>query len=723
MINKKINIITGGLNKSPRNGSVTNIVNVTKDELNITFYKEDTISLFEKELLKTSKKSQFISNLKKAIASFSVTVLSVLVVFFILISSSIIEKLTNKFIYESSILKQGDYIALAIVLSFMIFLLLFPSLFEKQHSGFKDFISSYFKEENRLVNKFKYILKSYDKNLTVNLYNFDLEKDLNLWNLLVPSIVKRFDNVNFYIRKDKVEEVLRNIERLGILKPNIIEQDIPVHPSIKYIDSQNEENLFNLLQICSTNYVSAKDSEEVSLELFEFCAKNLYGDTKNGSKEAYVQNYIERAFQDFKIIQLQKNNFVKLNFKEDRKNIKDDIKRVTYFLRNHIEQIVQVINTPLALMITYSIISKVETNDQKRVILAKAIIDSIKKNPSNSYINKYWVIIFGEMFDSGDIYNYMRTKNSIYRKLPISYLDDLIAMLRKAGLNKEVMNITRYLFPLNYTRYKRKISTLYERMGEYQKAFENLPTKEEIDLPYTIVPKDKITFYERKAWLIVASRDEKRKKEGYEALEQLKNLMFKTNETINPINLWGYHNIKGNYLEWDQDYEGAVAQHIKALNVPLLSDYDYGSTYVNLSIAYRYLFVKSNATNERYIQKAIKLNEIGKDIKNTQDGDDFYTVIQSNHSLSIVYSQIINKDYELLRKTKEENLKAINYAKKNMVKKGTSMLRIQNEIIDNILINENLSSYNFDRYKKNINKDQIQIIKDFISLYTDKTKG
>lgn len=56
----------------------------------------------------------------------------------------------------------------------------------------------------------------------INLYNFDLvENEHWLWKVIVKALLKRFTNVNFYIRNDQSKIIYRRLKDLGVLNIQI----------------------------------------------------------------------------------------------------------------------------------------------------------------------------------------------------------------------------------------------------------------------------------------------------------------------------------------------------------------------------------------------------------------------------------------------------------------------------------------------------------------------
>ena len=78
------------------------------------------------------------------------------------------------------------------------------------------------------------------------------------------------------------------------------------------------------------------------------------------------------------------------------------------------------------------------------------------------------------MFDSKDLSTFEINKNSYYRKINISCLDKLIFLFERNGQYEQALLICKYLYEINPSKYSLNISSLYERMGQYEKAYSSL---------------------------------------------------------------------------------------------------------------------------------------------------------------------------------------------------------------------------------------------------------
>ncbi len=232
---------------------------------------------------------------------------------FALISASIYEDIFKKIIFEFPFQWQlNDTVAILFVSFFFIGLVMMPSILDGESSQFRNLLQSWFNKETRRLKKLNVALDFLDKKTQINLYNFDLvDEEHWLWKVIVVAILKRFNNVNFYIRNDQSKNMYKRLKSFGILNIQI-KKDFEGFKkcNVDTLLSVKEQKLYSLLQLSSSLIIEKNDNNFISLEMFEYCGRNFLEDTKEKSTQIIsgFQNFINRAFDDFFFLKQEKIN-------------------------------------------------------------------------------------------------------------------------------------------------------------------------------------------------------------------------------------------------------------------------------------------------------------------------------------------------------------------------------------------------------------------------------
>ena len=249
------------------------------DELFITYCQSDTLDKFEADINLVAGNSSFIYFFKKKFFSIFISILSVLVILMAFLSVSIYEDFLKKVVFEAPFSwETNDFIALFFVILFFLGVLMMPSILEAEGNEFKNLIFSWFNKDIRKLRKLELTLSNFDKKTNIHLYNFDLENSEHwLWKIFISRILNRFTNVNFYIRNDKLQNVVRRLNKFDILDIEIIKPEISSKKyDVEILLSSKEQKFYLLLQLCSTILLKQRDKKNfISLELFEYCGKNF----------------------------------------------------------------------------------------------------------------------------------------------------------------------------------------------------------------------------------------------------------------------------------------------------------------------------------------------------------------------------------------------------------------------------------------------------------------
>jgi uncharacterized protein with HEPN domain len=668
-----------------------NCIAKRNNELHITYCENDSLDKFEEDLNLLAGSSSNLYFLKKRISTGIISIISVFVILMAFLSVSIYEDFLKKVIFEMPFdWVLNDYIALGFVFIFFFGVLMMPSILEGEGSELKDLILSWFNKDVRKLRKLELAFSNFDKNMEIHLYNFDLEDSNHwLWKIFTSTIINRFSNINFYIRNDKLQNVTKRLAKFNIFDPEIIKDEEKIkNYDIEILLSSKEQKLYSLMQLCSTNIVKQWDKKIfISLELFEHCGKNFTKDEQDSKNQLIFgfQNFINRSFDDFRFLTQEKSQQIFFTQNVIFKDLADEEKRLAYYLRNHIEECVTSFENPISLLILYYYVKDIVLDQRRTVKILEKFISSIKLKQQYELINFYWFEIAGYMFDFNDVNTFETSNNSYYRKLSIESLNDLAFLFERNGHFEQAILLTNYLYEINPNKYALNISSLYERMGQFDKAYNSLPKS--LNIGKNQKPSEiEVKYFQRKAaWIIISQRNEELKNEGLESLNKLEELIFSHNEDNVPIWLWHFYNIKANVHEWEENYDEAIVYYKKCLSIPTLGAFEYGATFVNMAISYRCKYILQIEKNPKTIDKSIKLGRLGMVLKQSVGDRDEMPVVLHNFALNILYKISNTMEVSLCNEVLEATNEALEILDKTKSIKRLGMVLIENYIVKSLL--------------------------------------
>ena len=235
------------------------------DDLYITYCENDSLDKIESDINSLVGTSALYF-LKKRFSSSLISIISVFVILVAFLSASIYEDFLKKILFEMPFTwVLSDYISLSFVLVFFLGLLIMPSILDGERSEFRNILSSWFNKDIRRLKKLSLLLSNFDRKTTIHIYNFDLEDaDHWLWQILVNRILNRFNDVNFYVRNDKVQNIINRLNTFEVINIEIIKtENISKKCDIEILLSQKEQKLYSLMQLCSTVVIKQRDKKRV----------------------------------------------------------------------------------------------------------------------------------------------------------------------------------------------------------------------------------------------------------------------------------------------------------------------------------------------------------------------------------------------------------------------------------------------------------------------------
>lgn len=690
-------VISGAFHTNSRDASTSQIIFKESDGIQIVYNQNDTLESFEMVLNELCGNSSFYK-IKKKISTYILSIVSVVVILFALISSSLYEDLMKKILLESPFDWSGnDTIAFLFVLLFFFGLVLMPSILDGEGSQFKEALKSWFNKDTRLLKRLRLSMSVFDKKSVVRIYNIDvLTQEHWAWRLMMPCLLNHFMNVELYVRSDQKKRMEKRLKQLGCLTVDIksILDSTPHFKDNQVLFSTKEEVLFSLMQLSSTALLQKKNENIfVSLELFEYCGRNFY-DNKNNDKTELIsgfQNFVNRCFDDFKLLEQHKANQIYFTNNVTFKDLEEERRRLSYYLRNHIEECLQYFDNPISLLILYYYVKEIVLDEKRTIAILEKFIHSVEKKQQYTLINTYWFDIAGEMFDASDIENFEHTNQSIYRKLSIETLNKLKFLFERNGHFAQALLITQYLYEINPSCYAVDMCSLFERMGQFDNAYNSLPSSIELKSEQHEKPTDtQVRYFQRKSWIIVSQRKEEKKEEGLALLHTLEDILFRHTQNNEPIWLWHLYNIKANYAEWNKNYKEAITYYKKCLCIPALGAFEYGATFINMSIAYRFMFLKNTSQDLEIINKSITVGSIGVALKNSVGDRDEMPVVLHNQALNILCKVLQEEDKTLIQQVKTLTNEGIEILDHTASVKRLGIMLCEN-LISKCLLNEDVT--------------------------------
>lgn len=692
----KINIKSGTFHSNLRENKTDKIIKKQKNNIEFVYFPDDKLEIFEANLSEISGKSSSFLYFKRKLSSYMLSAITVIIIMFALLSSSMYEDVIKKIILETPFVwERADTISLIFVIIFFMGLILMPSILDGEHSQLKELLKSWFNKHSRIIKRINFLLHPIDKKYSIHCYNIDLEdKEHWIWKVAITCLISHFKEITFHVRNDQKNMLENRLKDFGINNINIypLNEGKDIVKQIDFMLSQKEKSLFSLLQLSSTNFIQKEDKNTyVSLELFEYCGRSFIID-KNDKNQLIsgFQNFIHRSFDDFNFLVQYKSQQICLIHHSKSNEIEDERRRLSYYLRNHIEECLELFDNPISLLILYHYVKDIVLDEKRVLIILEKFIFCIKKKQQYELISQYWFNIAGNMFDSKNIEDFEQNSNSIYRKLSIKSLDTLMFLFERNGYFEQALFLAQYLYEINPNKYAIDICSLFERRGEFDKAYESLPNEfmkyETQEKPTDI----EIRYFQRKAWIIVSQRKDKQKEEGLECIEQLNSLIFSHMSNNEPLWLWHFYNIKANYAEWDEKYDEAIAFYKKCLAIPGLGAFEYGATFVNMGIAYRFKFIEKEFMDQSSIDKAIELGKTGIVLKESVGERDEMPVVLHNQALNMLYKvAYCNFDEKSLQNIKEVTQDAISILDRTFSIKRLGILLCENIIVKEILEEDN----------------------------------
>lgn len=152
-----------------------------------------------------------------------------------------------------------------------------------------------------------------------------------------------------------------------------------------------------------------------------------------------------------------------------------------------------------------------------------------------------------------------------------------------------------------------------------------------------------------------------------------------------------------------------------------MGPFEYGATFVNMAISYRFKYILDVNKNDETINKAINLGKIGLNLKESVGDRDEMPVVLHNYALNILYkiSNIFDEELcNIVLKETNEALEILEYTKSI---KRLGMVLIENYIAKSLLQLDTKDVV--DKLKKNISIFKESELKQMMHIYNQFIKN
>ncbi|MBM9614130.1 hypothetical protein JWJ90_07495 [Desulfobulbus rhabdoformis] len=501
------------------------------------------------------------------------------------------------------------------------------------------------------------MMRSWNRAVPLHLYNVDsLPEGHWFWRLLAPLFLSHFSGSTWHVRHDKAAAVEQWLIRHGVGQ---IEREFhPPCPVSTYIYDEQEQHMLSWMEALAL--VNPVSSPYVTESLLCCVARKLLPEV-NASQAAIL---IERMKTDFAMSHLdEQGRLLWRGQPEAPETVKDGLRSQ---LNEHRHEILSQLESPLSLCCMHQLLEPILPL-QEQVPLLERLVKRIEATRQYDLISLYWLPMIGPMFSVDEEVENRFSKVSIYQMLRPSVLDSLLTLFERNSQFHEALKLATYLQPLNPVQYGITISSLQERLGNFEEAYsqvERIALPAQVNAPQSVA----VALVQRRAWMVVCARLEHKKAQGKEALATLASLLFSHSSNNPPLWLWHFHTIKASYAQWDGDYIRAIVHYRQCLLVPGLGDFEYGATLVGLASSQRCAFL-GDSTLEEIMHRSIKNGALGLILNRRVGEHDGMPGVLHNQALTLLYALL----YKLLPLERIDEVLLL-------AKEGLSMVEAANSV-------------------------------------------
>ncbi len=623
MIKHRAILKIGMLHSSPRRWLSDPLFTKTKKGIFLTLTPKDSYAALEKLFLEEFSHRQMLDRM----LSWGLRIFSVSIILIAIVALSVYEDIAKQLLlYQQFRGNFADWLSLVLMFLVIAGFALAPAIISGESSQLHDVLKSWFFHDIRRRRRLAKVVRSWKRDGDLHIYNVDtLPRNHWFWRLLAPLLLSHFQESVWHVRHDQASTLE---QWLG--KHDISRVQREVSPPCQVSEYVYDEQELSLLRWMGALALVAPVAQPYVTARLIRCIAPLLLTEERANQTGLL---IERMSKDFGMTQLDERGRILWHGPVDvTERARNEI-RVQ--LQEHWEEIVNLLESPISLCCLHQLL-EISLPLKEQVSILERLLERIEATQQYDLILLYWLPMLGPMFSMDEEVEIRLNTGSVYQMLRPQVLDTLLTLFERNGQFNEALKLATYLQPLNPVQYGITISSLQERVGNFESAFSQL---EKVTLPPETNPPQSIAvrLFQRRAWMVVSGRLAHKKNQGKQALAMLGSLLFGHSATNEPLWLWHFHNIKANYAEWDGDFASAIKQYRKCLLVPGLGDFEYGATFVNLSISQRFVFLEE-PTNKESMYRSIENGARGVLFKRRVGDRDEMPVVLHNQALNILYA-------------------------------------------------------------------------------------
>lgn len=266
----------------------------------------------------------------------------------------------------------------------------------------------------------------------------------------------------------------------------------------------------------------------------------------------------------------------------------------------------------------------------KHARLLDRLVAEIRRTEMYFLMHPFWAL-FGR-----------QPQEPLFRRLNLESLKHLVVLFERSGRFEQALELARALQSVEGCRYRIAEGRLLERLGRYPEAFAIFTQDARLGRlrrEASAHPELALSLLLQLSWAIVSGRLQEHRSAGRAALAEAQGLLDEQLGALSDPNmLWHFHNNRANYAEWEGDFEAAIAEHRRALELPGIELKWVSGSLVNLGIAYRLHFLQSRSSES--LAQAMEQGFEGVRLKTLMGDRDELPVTLHNAALTVIEAQL-----------------------------------------------------------------------------------
>ena len=491
----------------------------------------------------------------------------------------------------------------------------FPVLFTGEQEGFIEALNERFSNREELRKRFRTLIDflKYQKHVTsVEIWNPDIANEEHDWvgKSLVPALMDVGVEIVLHIRNDerqlienyfqKKSDASLNWEEL----PMVQDEDLECTPiAYEYLETW-EKSLLAVYVFASTAslpkrwQMEGQESDGVlnnvlSLRLVKILVerfKERLFSEEDLAKLISLDLFASRCLNDYGILvpSLRYSSDIwKIHedvVVQEKEAVEEEMKFMISFLQTEIEELVRVLDDPVAAIKLNSTQEYESIYNEHRLMAIRFFIQVIYDTQQFKILKKYWSLIITNLTENKDM------NADVYRIIGVDLLLNLTVTFERAAMYENAGEALDYIERVYPFRGKVGKARIMERRGDYEASIISMSeildawNKGEIQLKEGSLVDLNLDI----SWAVVCGRLEQYREKGWKCIDDARKLLYGKYDTIrNSDQTIRMYNILANYEDWEGNFEGAIANYNKALQIPGARQAGLSNLLVNKGISLR----------------------------------------------------------------------------------------------------------------------------------------